>query len=821
MNKYKLSQIGKILHAKLIGKGKDTIRTIFIDSRKSYPVKGSLFFAIKGIRHDGHCFVPDLYKKGVRNFVVEAKPKNIKNMPDANFLVVENSLSALQQMGIWHRNRFRNIPVVGITGSNGKTIVKEWLFELLRKDKIVTRSPKSYNSQVGVPLSVWQMNADTELAIFEAGISQTDEMANLQKIINPTIGIFTNIGDAHQENFCSIKQKIREKLRLFLHCNTLLYCKDCAEIHEQIESTFKASDIHLVSWSRNKNATVNVYKIDKKTDSSSIFVRFNEKNIRINIPFIDNASIENCIHIITLLLYLGYDESVLLERFMKLRTLNMRLEKKEGINNCVVINDAYNSDFGSLKMAADFLNQQKHLKKTLILSDMLECNKNKHTLYRELAELLKNLNFSRYIFIGNEISEHKQLFNKDSLFYPNVSSFLSEISALNFRDEAILIKGARRFRFERISKLLQKKQHETVLEISLDAIVHNLNYYRSLLHAQSQIMCMVKAFGYGNGAAEIAEELQYQKVDYLGVAFIDEGIELRKAGIHLPIMVMNPSIESFEQMLKYKLEPNIFCLSLLNAFVEKLSNKNMRDFCVHIELETGMNRLGFGEHELDILATIIRKSPEIKIKSVFSHLAASDETQHDAFTREQIDKFERFSDFLINKTKTKALRHILNSAGIERFPDAQFDMVRLGIGLYGFSSYRLSKLQHVGTLKSKISQIKKLDKQNTVGYGRRGILFKDTTLATVAIGYADGLNRKLSNRKGKVLINNKICDIVGNICMDMCMVDISDVEASEGDDVVIFGEGLPIYKVAESLGTIPYEIMTAISRRVKNIYVQE
>jgi len=823
-----ISTIATVINASTSGNGNTNtaIKNLLIDSRKLSNAETSLFFAIKGERHDGHAYLVDLYEKGVRHFVVSSLPQNNSVFNNSVFLLVKDTLLALQYLCAFHRKQFK-IPVIGITGSNGKTIVKEWLYQLMREDKNIVRSPKSFNSQVGVPLSVWQITEENKLGIFEAGISKTQEMSLLETIIQPTIGLITNIGQAHDESFENQKQKVDEKLKLFVNSEVLIYCKDYLLVHNEISTNKAFKDLQVFSWSRKLRSDLLIGRITKGVADTKIQGIYKNDFIHINIPFTDEASIENAIHCWAMLLYLGYENPVIAERMRFLSPIAMRLELKEGINNCSIINDSYNSDLGSLAIALDFLNQQKqHPKKTLILSDILQSGRNEETLYREVAELIHKKGVSRLIGIGDGISNQTKQFDVEKTFYRSTDEFLKEFNNSFFRDETILLKGARAFGFEAISKIIQQKAHETVLEINLNAIVHNLNYFRAKIKSDTKIMAMVKAFSYGSGSFEIANILQFHRVDFLAVAYADEGIELRKAGITMPIMVMNPEEQSYDSMLQYNLEPEIYSFRVLSLFEETLKRSEHdsdHPIPIHIKLDTGMHRLGFDEDEVNELIVRIKNNKHLTVKSVFSHLAATDESEHDDFTWQQIKRFNEMSEKIKSHFTYPIMKHILNSAGITRFPDAQFDMVRLGIGLYGIGAgtSEQSQLQNVSTLKTSISQIKNIPANETIGYSRKGIATRDIQIATVPIGYADGLSRKLSGGKGKMIVNGQYAPIIGNVCMDMCMIDITDINASENDEVIVFGEAYPITEVAKDVGTIPYEILTNVSRRVKRIYYQE
>jgi len=817
---YKLSDIAKAIQGTLSNPVNPVINHLLIDSRNLLSPGDSLFFALKGDRHDGHNFISELAGNGVLNFVVNYIPQPNDELSNCNFIVVKDTLKALQTLCSLHRKKF-NIPVIGITGSNGKTIVKEWLFQLLNQKYNITRSPKSYNSQVGVPLSVWLMDEKTEMGIFEAGISRDDEMQNLQNIISPTIGIFTNIGEAHQENFISQKQKAKEKLRLFSKCEALIYNRDYLIIDTIVTSDL-AQKIKTFTWSQKFPADLNISNIEKKEASTKIAAKYKRKTTQIAIPFTDDASIENAIHCWATLLYLGFKEEEIQLKMEGLSPVAMRLELKAGIHNCTLINDYYNSDIQSLNIALDFLNHQKqHDKRTIILSDILQSGMDEKKLYSAVANLLLKKNVHRLIGIGPAISHQAGLFKIKKKFFSGTEEFLEHISEIVFSDEAILLKGARAFRFEEISKFLQQKTHDTVLEINLNAVVHNLNYFKSLLKPETKVMAMVKAFSYGSGLFEIANVLQYQKVDYLAVAYVDEGIELRRAGITIPVMVMDPEMNNFELMLENRLEPEIYSFRLLEAFLSVLQKNGIRNYPVHIKLDTGMRRLGFESAEIEKLISFLLSQNCMMVKSVFSHLAASDETVHDDFTLSQFLVFEEMSKKITDALKYPVLRHILNSSGIERFPEVNYDMVRLGIGLYGISSINQNKLEQISSLKCIISQIKNVSAKETVGYSRKGQVRKNSVIATVPIGYADGLDRRLGNGVGYVLVKGEKAPIIGNICMDMCMIDITGINAKEGDEIIVFGKGISVSELAEKTGTIPYEILTGISRRVKRVYYHE
>lgn len=819
MLNYSINEIAEIINAKCIGHYDCTIKSVSIDSRSVVGSDSVLFFALVGQNHDGHRYISELYNyHGVKAFIVSNDENYSQKYPNASFLKVSNTLEALHKLAKYHRSKF-NYPVVGITGSNGKTIVKEWLSQLLAVDHKVVRSPKSFNSQVGVPLSLLQMEDSYQLGIFEAGISQMDEMQSLASMINPEYGIFTNIGLSHQENFNDLKQKAQEKLKLFSKVKFLVYCKD----HELIDSLVdENSKIKTFTWGHSNDSDVKI--IDVKTNVGSTFIRvnFNNSDFEFSIPFSDKASIENAMHCCSLLLLMNVNSGEIATRMERLAPVAMRLELKEGINGCTLINDSYNSDIGSLNIALDFLLQQKqHPQRMLILSDILQSGQLPQTLYADVARLISEKKVDKLIGIGKDISQYASLFQVEKEFYTSTNDFLESFSRRQISNTAILLKGSRVFHFERISAILERKAHRTVMEVNLNALVHNLNYFRSILKPGVKVLTLVKAFSYGSGSFEIANLLQFHRVDYLGVAFADEGVALREAGITVPIIVLNPSFGTYELMIEYNLEPEIYNFTGLNEFVKVLDRSGVGSYPIHIKIDSGMHRLGFTDEEVDELIELLKKYPNLKVQSIFSHLAASEDDEEDDFTLSQIDYFKKLSDKISQSIGYLPIRHILNSAGIERFSQAQFDMVRLGIGLYGVSSTNQTMLQNVSTLKTQVIQVKHLKQGETVGYNRRGEVTKPSTIATIPIGYADGLDRKLGNGKGQFLLKGKLVPTIGNVSMDTCMLDVTGLDVSEGNEVVIFGNKPTIFDIAKALGTIPYEVLTSISRRVKRIYFQE
>ena len=825
---YTLSTIASVVNGRLISftTNDSKISDILIDSRKLISPIGTLFIALKTKKNDGHKYISSLYQRGMRNFMVSTVPENSDSFQDASFIEVENTLLALQVLVSDKRKQF-DIPVIGITGSNGKTIIKEWLFQMLQADKEVIRSPKSYNSQVGVPLSVWQMKPEHEIAIFEAGISEPDEMQKLQAIIQPTIGIFTNIGQAHDENFINTNQKIGEKLKLFTKVNTLIYNLDHSDIQGIIIRSQILECVDPFTWSTKQAADLQITKAEKIDNSTHLAALFQEQKISIQIPFIDAASIENSCHVWALMLHLGYDNEMIRERMLKLNPIAMRLELKEGINNCSIINDSYNSDINSLSIALDFLNQQnQHNKKTLILSDILQSGKKDLDLYEEISQLLEEKNVDKLIGIGPAISRMQDRFQLESQFFLTTEEFLSKFPFTNFQNESILLKGARFFEFEQISKALQQKSHQTILEINLDALISNLSYFRIKLKPETKMMIMVKAFSYGSGSFEIANVMQYFRADYLAVAYADEGVELRKSGINLPIMVMSPDEQSFDSILKYDLEPEIYSFTILDKLEEAIKKNILpknKPVKIHIKIDTGMHRLGFEPADIEQLIKRLKGNNQIYPTSIFTHLAASDDPRFDEFTHEQVDILNKTSEKIQVNFDHPILKHTLNSAGIHRFPEYQLDMVRLGIGLYGISPSPEEErnLQNIGSLKTSITQIKHLKSGQSVGYNRAYLCKEDKTIGIIPIGYADGLNRLLGNKRSDVLVQGVKVPIIGNVCMDMCMIDLTETNAQEGDEVIIFNTQQHIRELANAAQTIPYEILTGISRRVKRVYFKE
>ena len=799
------------------------------DSRRLLSPASTVFVAIVTAKNDGHQYVEALFERGVRCFMVSRLPDRESPMlREAAFIVVNDTLAALQQVAAAHRAAV-SLPVVAITGSNGKTIVKEWLFQLLSEKMPVVRNPRSYNSQLGVPLSLWQIEEEHRLGIFEAGISQAGEMEKLERMIVPQFGIFTNIGPAHDEGFPNRESKIREKLRLFVHAESLIYCRDHTELDHNIR---KWQALHpgvaLFTWSHKPGADIQVISLRHRENQTHIQMDFRGVSFDFLIPFTDHASIENVMHCMAFLCHRGYSNGWIREKMVQLQPVAMRMEMKEGINDCLVINDSYNNDLYSLMIALDFLNSQTRLpRKTLILSDILQTGMPAKALYAEVAAMLKAKGVGRFIGIGQGMMSNRKCFDEESRFFQTTEEFLHLVDVSEFSHEAILLKGARVFGFERISNLLQQKDHQTILEVNLDALVHNLNVFRSFLRPKVKVMAMVKAFSYGSGSVEVAGVLQYYHTDYLAVAYADEGKDLRKGGIHIPIVVMNPEVHNFGVLHQYRLEPEVYSLKLFWKLAEATRSFDGigvgTQFHIHLKMDTGMHRLGFMPEELEELIAGLKNNPQIRVASVFSHLAASDDVFHDDFSRQQIQVFEGMSQKIREGLGYDFQKHISTSAAITRFPDAQYDMVRLGICLYGVSAEPALQglLNHVSTFRSLVSQVKRIPAGESIGYNRAARSSEEMEIAIVPVGYADGLNRKLSNGAGHLMVKGQKVPIVGNISMDMCTIDVSGLNVQEGDEVIIFGAGLPVTEMARALNTIPYEVLSSISQRVKRVYFQE
>ena len=820
MMTYTIEKVATLIGARRYGEHETTIGWLLTDSRSLCFPEQTLFFALRSKRNDGHKYIDELYRRGVRSFVVEHEPADYQTAyPDANFLKVPSPLAALQRLAERHRDEF-DIPVVGITGSNGKTWVKEWLYQILMPTMKVTRSPKSYNSQIGVPLSVWLLNEQTQVALFEAGISEPGEMLALHDIIQPTIGVLTSLGSAHQENFRNMDEKCMEKLQLFRDTEVIIYPSDDDTVSRCVRRSQYQGE--RIGWSRySEKAPMYV-----KTEGRKVSYIYKGVEGSYEIPFIDEASIENSITCAIVALYLGMSPEDLAERMAKLEPIAMRLEVKDGQRGLTLINDSYNSDVNSLDIALDFMNrrpEQEGKCKTLILSDIYQTGETPAELYREVSDLLRKRGIDRFVGIGPEIMAQAALFTVgQKWFFANVDDFLQSSVFHNMHDEIVLLKGARPFGFERISELLEQKVHETILEVDLNAVVENLNHYRSFMKPETKIVCMIKADAYGAGAVEIAKTLQDHRVDYLAVAVADEGVTLRKAGITQNIIVMNPEMSSFKTLFDYDLEPEVYSFRLMDALIQAARKEGITGWPVHLKLDTGMHRLGFDpRHDIDQLIDRLKHQTAIIPRSVFSHFVGSDNDDFDNFSAQQFELFDEGSKKIQAAFSHKILRHMDNSAGIEHFPERQMDMCRLGIGLYGVDPRTNGILSTVSTLKTTILQLRNVPKEETVGYSRKGKLERDSVIAAIPIGYADGLNRKLGNRHCYCLVNGQKAEYVGNICMDVAMIDVTDIPCQEGDSVEIFGKNLPVTVLSDVLETIPYEVLTSVSNRVKRVYYQD
>lgn len=822
---YTVEKITALIGARRYGADGGSIGWILTDSRSLCFPENTLFFAIRSERNDGHRYIAELYRRGVRSFVVETLPDGWQDgYADAGFLKVPCALKALQRLAERHRDEF-DVPVVGITGSNGKTVVKEWLYQLLSPSVTVTRSPRSYNSQIGVPLSVWLINRQTEVGVFEAGISKPGEMEALRSIIQPTVGVLTNLGAAHQENFGSMQEKCREKLRLFHDSEVIVYPYDDAVVRECVEnSDYKGERI---AWSVTADeAPMRVKTVGKTGTETTVTYLFKGHEGSYTLPFIDEASVSNSVTCAAVCLYLGVTAEQLAERMPGIEPVAMRLEVKQGRRGCTLINDSYNSDINSLDIALDFMNRRPDhagRRRTLILSDIYQSGKTGEALYREVSDLSRKRGVGKFIGIGPEISAHSEVIDiADKYFFNDCREFIASDVFRSLHDEVILLKGARKFSFDRLTELLEQKVHETILEVNLSAVVKNLNHFRSFLKPATKLVCMVKADAYGAGAVEVAKTLQDHRVDYLAVAVADEGVTLRKAGITCSIMIMNPEMTAFKTMFDYDLEPEVYSFRLFDALVRAAQKEGITGWPVHIKLDTGMHRLGFDPlRDMEELISRLRHQNAVIPRSVFSHFVGSDSDDFDSFSARQFALFDEESKKLQAAFEHNILRHIDNSAGIEHFPERQLDMCRLGLGLYGVDSRDNSILNNVSTLKTTILQMHRVPKEETVGYSRKGILTRDSVIGAIPIGYADGLNRRLGCGRCYCLVNGRKAPYVGNICMDVAMIDLTGIDCKEGDAVEIFGDSLPVTVLSDAIGTIPYEVLTSISNRVKRVYFQD
>ena len=824
---YTIEKITTLIGARRIGTADAKIGWLLTDSRSLCFPEETLFFALKSARNDGHRYIEDLYRRGVRNFVVESNsPFSIFNsqFEDANFLVVPSPLAALQRLAERHRDEF-DCPIVGITGSNGKTMVKEWLYQLLSPQMTVTRSPKSYNSQIGVPLSIWLLSDQTQVGLFEAGISEPGEMDALHDIIQPTIGVLTSLGAAHQENFRSLEEKCMEKLQLFKGAKVIAYNSDDDIVSRCIRRSGYQGE--KIGWSReNISAPLYIERVTSQASSTSVSYIYKGSRGCYQLPFYDEASLQCSFACAAIALCLGVAPDQLAERMVALEPVAMRLEVKEGQRGCTLINDSYNSDINSLGIALDFMSRRVNdqRSRTLVLSDIFQSGMPPTELYREVSSLCQKRDINKLIGIGPNITSQRAVFSVgEEYFFATTDDFLHSDVFRNLHDEVVLIKGARPFGFDRITERLEQKVHETILEVNLNALVDNLNYYRSFMKPETKLVCMVKADAYGAGAVEVAKTLQDHRVDYLAVAVADEGVTLRRNGITQNIMIMNPEMTAFKTMFDYDLEPEVYSFRLMDALIQAAEKQGITGWPVHIKLDTGMHRLGFDpKKDMDELIHRLQHQNAIIPRSVFSHFVGSDSVDFDRFSAEQFSKFDEASAKLQAAFSHKILRHICNSAGIVHFPERHLDMCRLGLGLYGYDPMgKDAPLRPVSTLKTTILQLRRVPQNETVGYSRKGILKRDSLIAAIPIGYADGLSRHLGRGAGYCLVNGQKAPYVGNICMDVAMIDVTDIPCHEGDSVEIFGDHLPVDVLSSVLDTIPYEVLTAVSGRVKKVYFQD
>ncbi len=815
------SDIAEIVKGTLTGPPGLEVTDIVTDSRQLNYSEGQLFVAIRGKNHDGHAFLETLFRGGIRIFLVGELPVSLAGFPGAAFIKAENTVEALQLLASFRRKRFES-PVIGVTGSAGKTIVKEWLADVLGLQMPVIRSPKSYNSQIGVPLSVWKLDEKYKLAIFEAGISMPGEMARLQKIIDPDIGVITNIGDAHSENFSGNRSKAVEKLKLFSEVSLLVFCLDHEIVREEILRDSALRSKRLVGWSfEDRSAAIFVNRKTAGPGHTTIEMSFKGSDYVFEIPFNDRASVENAITVASVCLALDTPVDIISRGLAGLVSVAMRMERKGGINNCLLIEDYYNSDPGSLGMAIEYLKLQNNRKTTLILSDFLQSGRDEHELYGEVARLVEKTGINKFFGIGEALVRNSSLFKPGSHFFYSTDEFIRSFNRNDFRNEVILLKGARVYEFEKLGALLEQQTHQTVLEVSLDAVAHNLNEFRRFLDPSTRIMAMVKAFAYGSGSSEIASVMEYHRAGYLAVAYVDEGVELRNAGVTLPVMVMNPDPSATGIMIKYNLEPEIYSFSSLERFAGISSKHGVIDYPVHIKIDTGMHRLGFMPEEVAELSARIAAAGNMRVISVLSHLAASEDPSFDYFTHRQAETFLEASGQISSAVGYPFLRHLLNSSGIVRFPQYQFEMVRPGIGIYGAGNFDGLSLKTAGRFMTSISQVKRVRAGEPVGYGCADVSDHERIIAILPVGYADGLNRRLGNRNGSLFIKGSRVPLIGNICMDMCMADITGLNALEGDEAEIFGENIPIDEVAMKCQTITYEILTSIPARVKRVFFSD
>jgi alanine racemase len=817
--KINASELEGVTGGKLSGDASLTVTGMLTDSRSSGAGRDVFFIALRGPNHDGHRFISTLYDRGVRLFLVDTLPDDIDIINGATFVKVEDTLEALHKLAAWRRDAFSGT-VIAVTGSAGKTIVKEWLAETLSTAKRVIRSPRSYNSQVGVALSLMNIDDRYDVAIIEAGISRPGEMERLTRMIRPDTVIVTNIGDAHGENFISREAIAAEKLLLATEAKLIIYNTDDSFVKNEVTKNY--SDVGAYTWSLTGSPASLMVEVGEKNDDGQLLrCASGDNTFEAVIPFADRASVEDAVSVIACSLTEGIDEKRIIRAVSGLPPVAMRMEVKKGINGCTLIEDYYNSDPGSLSMALDFLRSHARGRTTLVLSDFRQIGGDEKQLYEGVAAAVINAGIDRFIGVGEALARHKEAFPAGSLFYGSTVEFTDTFRSFTFRDETILIKGARAFGFERISSLLVHQLHQTRLEINMNAVVHNLNAFRHLLKPGTGIMAMVKAFAYGSGSAEIASLLEYNRVSYFAVAYADEGVALREAGITTPVMVMNPDDSVMELIIRHDLEPEIYSMESYAAFIRSAKKYGLVSYPVHLKIDTGMHRLGFSIGETDQLAMILPGEQHVKVVSVFSHLAASEDALHDDFTHRQASLLIAVAEKLRKALGYGFKLHLLNSSGISRLPQYQFDMVRMGIGLYGIGDYKGLTLRHTGRFVTALSQIRTVPAGEPVSYGCQGASDHDREIAVIPVGYADGLRRELGNGRGSLFIKGRRVPIVGSVCMDMCMADVTGLHAKTGDEAEVFGTNITIEEMAGLCNTIPYEVLTSIPSRVKRIYVNE
>ena len=805
------------------------VSQLLTDSRSLTQPEDTIFFALRTEADDGHNYIPDLFGKGVRNFVVASDYFPLPEYASANYLLVESPLEALQTLATYHRRRFRELPVIGITGSRGKTTVKEWLYQLLKDDYRIVRSPRSYNSQIGVPLSLWDIDNNTDLAIIEAGISTTGEMDNLQAMIRPTVGIITNLGSEHNDGFASMEQKAQEKAKILFNCECIVYCADDPLVTHTIAPLVESDVAVAMSWSRNHcEAPLQIDGTDRTENATTLHYTCDEEPGTVTIPFTADRDLDNAITCLAVLLHLGIDREVIAQRMATLTPVGTRLNVIEGVNNCTVIVDSYTSDYNSLTPALNFMTRRAGNRPcTVILSDLSNESYSGDELYIRVSELLKTKRVNRLIGIGKEMCRYRKYFEDlpQGRFYNDTHEFIADVAKGDFEDETVLIKGDPSFGFSQIIDMLEAKQHITVMEVDLNALAHNFKFFKSLIKPGTKTIGMVKASGYGAGSYEIAKTLQDCGCDYLAVAVHDEGVELRKASITMPVIVLNPNGVNYKAMFQYRLEPELYSIEMANDLIKEGKRYGVQGFPVHIKIDSGMHRLGFTREQLPDIITLLKNQDVITPASVFSHLSVADEFDQDDYTQAQFEYFDECSKLLQESFDHHIMRHILNTSGIVRFPERQYDMVRIGIGLYGIRTLfdgSENALMPVSALRSIIISVKEWPAGTTVGYGRRGVLQRDSRIATVNIGYADGFDRHFGNGRVSMWVNGVLCPTVGNVCMDAVMIDVTEVPSCKmGDTGEIFGEHLPVEQLSEARGTIPYEILTSVAPRVKRVYYRE